>query len=43
MQTFIDWLVADFYIFGIRIQHWIPAFLAIFVIVIFITDGNYRK
>jgi len=46
MQTVLRWLVADFYVFGLRVQHWMPVFLAIFVIVIFVnalTDGNYRK
>jgi hypothetical protein len=29
---FLDWLVADFYVFGLRIQYWMPLFVVVFAI-----------
>jgi len=46
MQTVFDWLVDDFYVFGARFQNWMPLFVAIFAILIFISwrrGGNSRK
>lgn len=41
MQTFLDWIVTDFYIFGASFQYWMPLFVAIFGVIIFLNRrGN---
>ena len=41
MHFVFDWLVADFYVFGLRLQYWMPLFVAIFVILILASFGNH--
>lgn len=42
--TVLDWLVADFYVFGLRIQHWMPVFgivLAILLLFVWLDDRRF--
>ena len=34
MQTFLDWLVADFYVFSLHFQHWMLVFVVVFVVLL---------
>jgi hypothetical protein len=31
-NAILDWLVTDFYVFGLRIQHWVPVVVLAFVV-----------
>jgi hypothetical protein len=45
MQEFLDWLVADFYVYGLPVQHWMliaGAMLMIFSIVSLQDHHNSR-
>ena len=43
MPHVFDWLIADFYVFGLRLQYWMPLFMAIFVILILASFGNQNS
>jgi hypothetical protein len=43
MHFVFDWLVTDFYVFGLRLQYWMPLFVAMFVILILASFGNQNS
>jgi hypothetical protein len=39
----LDWLTADFSIFGFHIQHWMPAVALAFVVIVVFSSFDQRK
>ena len=42
MQAFMDWLVADFYVYGTPIQHWaiVVGVMLAFIPFVILRDGH---
>jgi len=43
VMQILNWLLSDFSVFGLRIQYWMPAFIIVFVIVLFFFLLNQRR
>ena len=39
----INWLMSDFLLFGLRIQIWMPAFISVFIVVLFFSWLDQRR
>jgi hypothetical protein len=42
-DMFLDWLMADFSIFGLRIQYWMPMVFFVFVIFFVFSNLDLRR